>query len=314
MVTTYITGARGFIGQHLARSLAAAGHAVAGVGHGNWPEREACAGGVGYWLNGEILPGNLQLLQRAVGLPEYVIHLAGGSSVGSAITNPREDFFRTVVTTAELLDWLRIEAPDAKLLVVSSAAVYGSGHAGQIPEDAESHPFSPYGYHKRVMEDLCRSYAASYGQRAVIARLFSVYGSALRKQLLWDLCSRLSSGADPLVLSGSGDELRDWTDVRDVVRALQTLLELADASVPAFNVGTGRGTSVREIATLVRDCWSEPGCPPVSLRFNGECRTGDPFSLIARPDRLHSVGFRWKIEPREGVANYLAWFRQRSGR
>jgi dTDP-D-glucose 4,6-dehydratase len=191
--------------------------------------------------------------------------------------------------------------------------VYGSGHTGQIPEDAESHPFSPYGYHKRVMEDLCRSYAASYGQRAVIARLFSVYGSGLKKQLLWDLCSRLASGVDPLVLSGSGDELRDWTDVRDVVSALQTLLELADASVPAFNVGTGRGSTVREIATLVRDCWFEPGRPAVSLQFSGESRAGDPFSMIAPPDRLHSVKFRWHVELQEGLANYLAWFRRQSG-
>jgi UDP-glucose 4-epimerase len=243
-----------------------------------------------------------------------VVHLAGGSSVGSAITNPREDFFRTVVTTVELLEWLRVEAPEAKLLVVSSAAVYGAGHSGQIAEDDDARPFSPYGYHKRLMEEICCSYAASYGQSSVIARLFSVYGVGLRKQLLWDLCSRIASGADPVVLGGSGEELRDWTDVRDVVRALLALLECADTSVPVINVGTGLGTSVREIAGIVRACWIEQQHPPIALRFDGQTRVGDPFSLIARPHRLHSLGFKWQIELRDGLANYVEWFRRRGER
>ena len=314
MSTIYITGARGFIGQHLARLLASAGHTVAGVGHGMWPESEARAGGLECWLNGEILPGSLRLLQRTVGLPEQVIHLAGGSSVGAAIANPREDFVRTVVTTAELLDWIRLEAPEAKLLAVSSAAVYGAGHVDQIGEDSELRPYSPYGYHKRIMEEMCRSYAASYGQRVVIARLFSVYGSELKKQLLWDICSRLASGPDQLVLSGSGDELRDWTEVGDVARALQSLLDLADASVPVVNVGTGQGSTVSEVASTVRDYWAGSQLSRVPVLFNSETRVGDPFSLIARPDRLQSLGFRWQIGIQEGLGNYVSWFKKRSGR
>jgi UDP-glucose 4-epimerase len=314
MSTIYITGAHGFIGQHLVRLLASAGHTVAGVGHGLWPDSEARARGLDCWVNAEILPGSLQLLRRTVGLPQYVIHLAGGSSVSTAIANPREDFLRTVVTTAELLDWIRLEAPEAKLLAVSSAAVYGAGHVGQIGEESELRPYSPYGYHKRIMEEICLSYASSYGQRAVIARLFSVYGADLKKQLLWDICSRLASGADPLVLGGSGDELRDWTDVRDVTAALLALLDLAETSVPTFNVGTGHASTVRQVASAVRDCWTGSDLTPVPVVFNGEARSGDPFSMIARPDRLQSLGFRWRVGLQEGLANYVSWFRQRVGR
>ena len=79
---------------------------------------------------------------------------------------------------------------------------------------------SPYGQHKLMMEQMCRSYAVTFGIRSTVARLFSVYGPYLRKQLLWDLCSRLRSGEQTLVLGGTGAEMRDWTDVRDVARFL----------------------------------------------------------------------------------------------
>ena len=103
------------------------------------------------------------------------------------MANPREDFLRTVATTAELLEWLRQEAPRTRLAAVSSAAVHGTGHAGRIAESAPTRPLSPYGYHKLMMERLCRSYASSYGLPCLVLRLFSVDGPGLRKQLLLSL-------------------------------------------------------------------------------------------------------------------------------
>lgn len=306
-----ITGAHGFIGKHLARSLSVAGHRICGVGHGTWPESEAAGWGISRWLNGDIVLGNLRLLQRSFGTPDVVYHLAGGSSVGLALANPREDFFRTVASTAELLEWLRMDAPRARLVAVSSAAVYGAGHVGRMPEDAALNPYSPYGHHKRVMEELCRSYGASYDVQVVIARLFSVYGSGLRKQLLWDLCTRLASGADPLVMGGTGDEVRDWTDVGDVVRALALLAEQASSGAPVFNVGTGVATAVREVAALLAKHWAS-GTPPASLCFNGEKRKGDPFSLLADSSRLKSLGFDWRISLNQGLADYVEWYRTHS--
>ena len=307
-----ITGAHGFIGKHLARVLSAAGHCVYGVGHGIWPESEAASWGITHWLNGDIQLGNLRQLQRVAGTPDLVYHLAGGSSVGVALANPREDFFRTVVTTAELLDWLRLDAPAAHLVAVSSAAVYGAGHEGQIPEDAPLDPYSPYGHHKRIMEDLCRSHAASYGLRVSIARLFSVFGPGLKKQLPWDLCSRLAASMNPLTLGGSGAELRDWTDVRDVVRALMLLGEHAPTKPLVCNVGTGICTPVRAIAELLCAGGAWRARRPV-LHFSGQSRPGDPFSLVAQPDRLRAFGFKWQIPVAEGLAEYLRWFEGNSG-
>jgi UDP-glucose 4-epimerase len=307
MLNILITGAHGFIGKHLARWLAQQGHQVSGLGHGIWPAAEAAAWGVSHWLNGDIQSGNLRLLQQVGGTPDTVYHLAGGSSVGVAIANPREDFFRTVATTAELLEWLRVDAPQARLVAVSSAAVYGSGHEGRIAEDATLTPYSPYGHHKRIMEELCRSYAASYGLRVSIARLFSVFGAELKKQLLWDLCTRLAAGTRPLVLGGSGNELRDWTDVRDVVRALDLLATQASAEVAVVNVGTGAGSTVRQIASGVAGHWPLPE-PAQALQFSGQSRPGDPFSLVANATDLKQMGFAWEIPVDDGLAAYVRWF------
>ncbi len=307
MSNILITGAHGFIGKHLARWLAHQGHQVMGLGHGIWPIPEAASWGVTHWLNGDIQSGNLRLLQQAGGTPDVVYHLAGGSSVGVALANPREDFFRTVATTAELLEWMRVDAPQAQLVAVSSAAVYGSGHDGPIAEDATLTPFSPYGHHKRIMEELCRSYAASYGLRVSIARLFSVYGAELKKQLLWDRCVRLAAGTQPLALGGSGHELRDWTDVRDVVRALDLLSAQASAEVVTLNVGTGTGSSVQQIASAIVRHW------PISatvdgLQFSGQSRPGDPFSLVANATKLNGLGFAWEVPIEDGLAAYVRWF------
>jgi UDP-glucose 4-epimerase len=222
----WITGAGGFIGRYLARELADAGHTVHGIGHGALDETDRQRVGLGQWLNGEIDATNLNALAGRSGLPSTIFHLAGGSSVGLSITQPFEDFSRTVSSTARLLEWLRGSAPECRLIVTSSAAVYGAEFDGPIPESAEPVPMSPYGQHKLMMEQLCRSYAVTFGIRSTIARLFSVYGPRLRKQLLWDICSRLQRDSRTLDLGGTGAEIRDWTDVRDVVRLLVKIGEI----------------------------------------------------------------------------------------
>lgn len=212
-------------------------------------------------------------------------------------------------TTTELLDWVRLETPATRVIAISSAAVYGAGHSGGISEDKANVPFSPYGYHKLMMEQLCRSYAATYGTRVAVARLFSVYGSFLQKKLLWDLCTRLSAGVSTVELGGTGEELRDWTDVRDVVRALDMVKDLSSDAVPVVNVGTGRATDVRAVATLVAQAWPVK----VDIVFNGKSRAGDPFSLIADGSRLRELGFGWRIAPEAGVRDYVQWYLRQAG-
>jgi UDP-glucose 4-epimerase len=306
MATIWITGAHGFIGRHLAKHLASAGDRVAGIGHGCWPEAEASRWGVANWLEADVDTANLTRLATITGVPGCVYHLAGGASVGASLAAPLEDFRRTAGSTAELLEWIRLSAPTAAIVAVSSAAVYGGGHAGPIDENAALHPASPYGFNKYVMEQLCRSYAQSFGVRVAIVRPFSVYGSGLSKQLLWDLCGKLALNGE-IVLGGSGEELRDWLHVEDVARLLKEAASRASPHVALVNGGRGAGLPVRSIVEIVRAAWGD--APLVS--FNGECRPGDPFSLVAATRRLDEWGFRSNVAPEQGIADYVQWFRSR---
>jgi len=308
MAQIWITGTRGFIGRHLACWLSRQGHTVAGIGHGAWSPAEARAWGVDRWLDGNIQASNLEQLLRGGSSPDCIFHLAGGSSVGASIANPYQDFTRTVATTAELLEWMRLAALKARLIAVSSAAVYGAGHSGPIREEQALLPFSPYGYHKLMMENVCLSYAANYGLPITLVRLFSVYGSWLRKQLLWDMCSSLAAGTRRLVLGGTGEELRDWTDIRDVERALEFAMGLAsDAEAPAvFNLGSGQATTVGTIAAMVLQSWPAPA----RVVFSGKARPGNPCSLVADDWFLRKKGFRWNVSVQSGVRNYVEWYLQ----
>lgn len=306
-MSVWITGAHGFIGSHLARQLSRTGELVVGIGHGAWPEAESASWGISHWINGEISASNLASLSQSVGLPDTVFHLAGGSSVGIAIANPLEDFRRTVDSTAELLDWLRQHAPNARLVAVSSAAVYGNAHRDPIAETASVQPYSPYGSHKYLMEELCRSYATNFGLRIVLPRLFSVYGTGLKKQLLWDMCCKLS-GSGHVELGGSGEELRDWIEVRDVVRVLQRLPVLADTDARVVNVASGKATAVKEITALVGAAWQAMGRAVSDITFNGKSRPGDPFSLVADTALMQTLEIGDLVPVQQGVDDYVRWF------
>jgi UDP-glucose 4-epimerase len=302
----WVTGAKGFVGGYLARGLANAGHEVHGIGHGALEDPDKHRLGLQIWINGDIDATNLNALAIRSGLPATVYHLAGGSSVGLSIMQPYEDFFRTVVSTSRLLDWLRSSAPECRLICVSSAAVYGPNHEGPISENEATLPMSPYGQHKLMMEQMCRSYAVTFGIRSTVARLFSVYGPRLRKQLLWDLCSLLHGGERTLVLGGTGAEMRDWTDVRDVARFLAKLIDIPQSNpFQIVNGGSGVGTTVAEIAETLTRNWSSN----IGVKFSGVVRAGDPFSLVADSEWARATGFAWQIPVAQGLSDYVCWFK-----
>jgi UDP-glucose 4-epimerase len=308
-MTVWITGANGFIGRHLASALTAAAHTVHGVGYGAMEDADRQRFGLRTWLNGEIGAANLDTLAGASGLPSTVFHLAGGSSVGLSIAQPLEDFSRTVGSTARLLEWLRVSAPECRLIAASSAAVYGADHDGAIAENARLAPVSPYGQHKLMMEKLCRSYASSFGVRSTVVRLFSVYGTHLRKQLPWDICSHLQKGERALLLGGTGAELRDWIDVRDVVRLFVKInAHPQRETFEIINGGSGRGTTVAEIAAMLAENWGGG----ISVNYSGSVRAGDPFSLLADNARLRGLPFDWQIAVAQGLGDYVRWFRDQA--
>ncbi len=310
MKIALITGARGFVGRHMARALHRQGVQVCGIGHGAWTEAERASWGVTNWLNAEVTKSNLDIIRFNIGLPDVVFHLAGGSSVGPSLLAPEEDFRRSVVSSAELLEWSRLEAPEARLVLASSAAVYGAGHDRAIRESDATAPYSPYGYHKRMAEELFESYGKNFGLNVAIVRLFSVYGPELRKQLLWDVCGRLASDATCLALGGAGTEMRDWLHITDAVALLQAALARSSPEGFVVNGGTGISVSVRDIAERLCAGWSEN----TQLKFSGTQRRGDPQYLVADVARSELIGFKPMVTWQAGVTDYVAWFKRVSAK
>lgn len=308
MTLILITGAKGFIGQNLARHLSSHGHTVVGLGHGAIAPDHWADFGLTGWLNGDIDHANLQSLGRQHGLPNLIFHLAGGSNVGRSLQNPLEDFNRTVITAGNLFEWVRLESPATAITVVSSAAVYGQGHDGRIVEETPLTPYSPYGAHKAMMELLAHSYADNYGLKLAICRLFSVYGTGLEKQLIYDLCVKcrtaVEKGLSRLELFGTGEEIRDWVHVDDVCRLLPLICGQASAACPIFNGGSGVAYPVREVATLVLKAFGLN----LAIEFNGQKRSGDPLSLLADTRRIAELQFCSEVELATGIGNVVKDF------
>ncbi len=306
MPDIWITGAAGFIGSHLTAHLGGAGQSVCGLDYLAQPDHMMGVN-IADWQDGPIDFAGLDALAHRQGAPKTVYHLAGGGSVGASFAAPYEDFVSTVGGTAVLLEWLRINAPAARLVYVSSAAVYGDGHAGPIAEIDTKNPYSPYGAHKFASENLCLSAAANFGLSLAIVRPFSIYGNGLRKQLLWDCCTRLSKNPAQLMLGGTGEEKRDWLHVSDLCAILALGGETNKHSPLILNAAQGSTITVAKVILELCAAWDP--LVPAKVQFSGERRSGDPFSLVANVGTLVPWNFKPAVQFEDGIARYVAWFK-----
>lgn len=308
MTTVWITGGKGFIGRNLAKFIATQQCDVFGIGHGFWSAQEPENWSYSGWMNAEINFSNLNHLASESGLPKFIFHLAGGSAVGPSIQNPYEDFQRTVDTTARLLDWVRQVSPETKVIGVSSAAVYGAGFLAPIKEEAIGLPYSPYGFHKAMLESLFNSYRQTFALNLTVVRLFSVYGAGLEKQLLWDICNKLETSTNGrILLNGTGNEIRDWLHVADAIKLMWLVADKKTLNQPFINGGTGIATSIQNIAQQVANAWGGD----FEIDFSGTARKGDPQSLVADITTANNLGFSANTFLTDGLSDFVEWFKAR---
>jgi UDP-glucose 4-epimerase len=295
-----VTGAHGFVGRHVVSALAARGLHVTGIGHGSWTREEWRRWGLDEWHVADV---TVESLTTYAGMPDLVFHCAGSGSVAFSMTNPAQDCNRTVGSTLAVLEYLRLQRPQARLVMPSSAGVYGIADRMPIAPGAPLRPASPYGVHKQMAEELCRSYARHFGVRSALVRLFSVFGIGLRKQLLWDACSKLSRG--PAKFAGTGLETRDWLHVEDAARLMLAAAEHASAECPVVNGGTGRAVAIRELVELIAARLGGGA----QASFSGQSRSGDPTHYQADIAAALAWGWAPQRELAAEVHAYVDWFR-----
>lgn len=298
--TALVTGAHGFIGRNTAKALAAAGFRVTGMGLGDWTAAEWRDWGLSAWHPGMV---TLEALQAIGETPGVIVHCAGGSSVAVSMTDPQLDFLLTVESTLAVLEYQRRLGTPGRIVFVSTGSVYGAVE-GVASEERSANPESPYARHKLMAEDLCREYGKHFGVRSVVARLFSVHGPGLRKQLLWDACNKFERGE--WRFAGTGREVRDWVHVEDAAALLVLAGQHASTESPIVNGGTGEAVTVAQVLGELALAWDQRG----ALAFSGEPRPGDPMGFVADCRRAKGWGWSPSVDWREGVRRYATWFKR----
>jgi UDP-glucose 4-epimerase len=297
-----ITGANGFLGRHTALYFKEKGYQVYGCGHGSWGCREFEKWGIDEWLEGDI---TIELLQQFDIHPEIVVHCAGGSSVGASLEYPQFDFNKSVTSTLNTLEYIRISNLDSKFVYCSSAAVYGEKENEPILTSSTLKPVSPYGFHKKMAEDLCASYRSCYGVKAEVIRFFSIYGEGLRKQILWDSIQKLNGSNQQAVFFGNGTETRDFLHVRDAASLIYAVSDFRNNhSCNVWNGGSGQPI---EIAGLLSEICQNLGVNQNKIEFDHIIRRGDPKHYWADTSNINAMGWKPEIPLKDGIRSYVRW-------
>lgn len=246
--TVLVTGGAGFVGSHLAESLTEAAEVRVLDDLSN--------------SNGEDVPSHATLIegdvrdqatvQEAMADVDVVFHEAAMVSVPASVEEPLACHDVNGTATLQLLDTAR--QTDSRVVLASSAAIYG--HPGSVPvaEDDPKRPTSPYGVEKLANDEYARVYANQYGLDVVALRYFNIYGPRQTGQYSGVISAFLDQArsGDPITVEGDGDQTRDFVHVDDIVRA-NRLAATTDETGTAYNVGTGSSVTIRELAEIIRD-------------------------------------------------------------
>jgi UDP-glucose 4-epimerase len=298
-----VTGAAGFLGRSIVAELAAHGLPVFGLGRrsSSLPPCDQLV----EWHDLDLPAAGLAPLLERV-RPDVLIHAAGPASVAASTADPGADFRGSVTVSWELLDCVRRAAPDCRVVLLSSAAVYGDAARLPLSEMTPPAPISPYGFHKLLSEYLAAEFSSVYGLRTSVARIFSAYGPGLRRQVLWDICRKALE--HPVVeLLGTGDETRDFIHALDVARGIHTIIAGGRFEGEVYNLATGQETTIRDLAERLVAALGRPR----KIRFTGVRREGDPERWRADISRLRSLGFTPQVTLEAGLADYARWVVER---
>jgi GDP-4-dehydro-6-deoxy-D-mannose reductase len=252
-VRAFVTGLAGFAGRHLVAELRSAGDEVSGLVK---PGTETPPGVAA--VEADILDAGAVERALAAARPDAVYHLAALSHVGESWQRKREFLETNFLGSLSVLEAALRLRPPPRLLLVGSAEEYGSASAaaGPIPETAPLRPVTPYGVSKAAQELLGQQYALAHGLPVLLVRAFNHAGAGQEPTFVVSEWARaiaeIELGRRPPVLEvGDLEAVRDFTDVRDVVRLYRLLVEKGRVAEP-YNACSGVGRSLAELLEGLR--------------------------------------------------------------
>jgi GDP-4-dehydro-6-deoxy-D-mannose reductase len=293
-----ITGASGFAGRHLAAACAAAGDDVNGISR---------TGETRVDLLDAAAAGDIVGASR----PEVVYHLAARAHVGESWRDPAATLHDNVAMTLNVLEAVRVHAPEATVVAVGSGELYGPPAQLPVDEAAPLRPQNPYAVSKASADLLAGFYADAYGLRVIRARAFNHAGPGQAPtyaiaSFAQQVARAADAGEDPIrIVTGNPDTRRDYTDVRDVVRAYRLLAARAEPGI--YNICSGRTASTTELIDRLATAAGvrvEHEIDPALLRPH------EVMELRGSYDALReATGWEPQIPLEQTLSDALAWWR-----
>ncbi|MGI8687535.1 MAG: GDP-mannose 4,6-dehydratase [Thermomicrobiales bacterium] len=245
--------------------------------------------------------------------PEMVVHLAGQSNVPASLQDPETTLTNNILGTLHLLDACRVHVPHARLLVVSSSEVYGPTppEAQPLHEDRPLRPVNPYAVSKAAQEMLALQYAHSYNLDVVVARPFNHIGPGQTDRFVVSAFARqiaeVERGERRVISVGNLDAARDFTDVRDVVRAYGLLLERGERG-GVYNIGRGTAAPIGDLLDML--CRLAHSAISIA-RDPARLRPSDAPVMMADTTRLRlATGWQPEIPLEQSLDEILGWWRE----
>jgi GDP-4-dehydro-6-deoxy-D-mannose reductase len=244
--------------------------------------------------------------------PDVVFHLAARAHVGESWRDPAGFLRDNVAMTVNVLEAVRTDAPRATVVAVASSEVYGPPARLPVDEAAPLRPQNPYAVSKASADLLAGFYADSHGLRVIRARSFNHAGPGQEPTYaIASFARQIAAATGPRVriVTGNAQTRRDFTDVRDVVRAYRLLAEQAEPG--AYNVCSGRTASAAElVAALARIAGVE-----VEHVVDPELvRPNEVMEVRGASERLRAAtGWTPQVALDRTLADTLAWWREELG-
>lgn len=294
-----VCGGAGYIGSHMAKWLAAHGAEPVVLDNLSTGHREAVR--FGPLVEADLLdPASLDAA-FAAGPFEAVMHFCARSLVGESVQQPLAYYENNVAGTLNLLQAMRRHGVD-RIVFSSTAAVFGEPVAATIDEDHPKTPINPYGASKLMVERMLADAAQAYGLRSVTLRYFNAAGASAdgdigeahtpETHLIPNVLRAALGDGSRLKVFGDdwptpdGTCVRDYIHVDDLAQAHWLALDhmAAHGGAHAFNLGNGRGFSVREVIAAAEAASGRTVAFDIAPR-----RAGDPAVLVAASDRAREV-------------------------
>lgn len=305
-----VTGGAGFIGSHISRELLTRGHSVRVFDNFSSGKRENLQG-----LDVEIVEDDLRdadAVAQAVKGMDVVFHEAAFVSVPESMEKPQECFDVNVTGTSGLFEAAR-RAGVRRVVVASSAAVYGNSEDYPLSEDTPLRQLSPYAVSKRVDELYAELFTGQFGLEVVALRYFNVYGPRQRPDSMYaaavPIFIRRMLDDKPITIFGDGGQSRDLVNVRDVVQANLLASEHPAAPGQIFNVCTGVETRLLDLLDILYEIF-----PNAPKHVHADPRPGDIYRSIGTPKKImDALGFKPQVSLVDGLYEAVEAMRNSGG-